>query len=121
MKIKGRKSMDIWDVTEDRNYSLEEIRDLLYGGKHSAFLVVMNYSVNGIPCKGAGLTLWDETHAPFHRDNKLVVTTYFCRRELGLLGWKHDSDKPILVEVIIEPSDPLLSISFRKIHLTPRS
>lgn len=120
MLIKGVESLDTWDVTEDRGYSLEEIREILTGGKHSIFLVVLKYRINETPCIGSGLTLWDERHAPFLRDDKLVVSTYFRRAELGYSIEKGNPYDIIPVEVVIEPNEPILFISIRRVHVAPQ-
>ncbi|WDH82440.1 hypothetical protein PUW24_06110 [Paenibacillus urinalis] len=119
MVIKGLKSLDTWDVTEERDYSLEEIRELLRGGKHSVFLVVMKYEILGVPCFGSGLTLWDETHAPILRDGRLVVSTYFRRADLGQAGGIGDPEEPIPVDVVIDPNEPILFISVKRVHAAP--
>ncbi|RRJ54923.1 hypothetical protein EHV15_35725 [Paenibacillus oralis] len=119
MNIKGLKSMDTWDVTEDREYSLDEIRELLKGGKHSIFLGVMNYTINDTPCYGSGLTLWDETHAPILREGKFVVSTYFHRSEIGNVGEQGDPSELVPVEVIIDPNEPILFVSIKRVHVAP--
>jgi hypothetical protein len=119
MNIKGIKSEGTWDVTEEREYSLDEIRELLKGGKHSAFLVVMKYTINGTPCFGSGFTLWDEMHAPVLRDGKFVVSTYYRRAELGPAGGVGDPLDIIPVEVVIDPNEPILFISINRVHVAP--
>jgi len=115
LKIKGLQSTEPWDVTEQRSYSLEEIRELLKGGNHSVFLVVSRYTIKGILFFGTGLTLWDESHAPRMKDGKVVISTYFRRIELGRVGGQGDPEDPIRVEVEIEPSQPC-SLAVKQVH-----
>jgi Pyruvate/2-oxoacid:ferredoxin oxidoreductase delta subunit len=101
------------DITEEKQYTLEEIRTKLAKGDCTAFLMVMEYTIEGKPCFGSGLTLWDADHAPFLKDGKLVVKTYFRRQDIRAAAGEGDPSERIQVEVQINPNDPLLFIVFR--------
>lgn len=117
MRIKGLKTPSTWDETEERDYTLDEIHELLKGGRHSVFLMVLKYTINGVSYIGSGLTLWDETHAPVLQNDKLVVSTYFRRADLGTAGEEGDPGEPILVDVHIDTKDPILYVSICRVHL----
>lgn len=121
MRIKGFRTSSTWDETEEREYTLNEINEILKGRKHSIFLLVLKYTINGFTCLGSGLTLWDETHAPVLRNDKLVVSTYFRRADLGSAAGEGDPEEPILVDVHIDPKDPILSLSILRVHLAQDS
>lgn len=114
MFAKDEQTFMLKDHSGEKWYSLEEIRAKLEQGDCRAFLMVMQYTINGIPCIGSGLTLWDAEHAPFLRNGKLVVKTCFRRLDIQPNAGDGDPLELVPVEVEIDPCDPLLWISFHQ-------